>query len=388
VKDGPGEVPEGTAFEFRNGDCLSGRFIALDERHVQLAHPRLGELTIDREQLCNLYPRTNLAPVRAGARPGAWTQINPAKAARSPFMDEQQSALEDWIYLDGKFVPRMEPSNSTVLRARVVEAPSLPATLKRYELRFDCTCAQLALPGVGLHLATPDGTVWVRANLYGGQLAFYQQTRAGRGLQNWRQAPAPERTDLRSTRASFRVLVDTERGTASVSVNGLKPATMGDRGKGGSPGLGQKLQISVGGNGLQHVLSNVWIAPWNGEDTSAGAGGPTIVFANGDVSAGEPTKFSEGRFSLESEAGPLEVPAERIAAVRFRGEPSAARAPGRIRLYDGSVINVESFRWDGSGLAARGVNIGDFRLAVDDVRELVFDPDESGAQEAAPGAKP
>jgi hypothetical protein len=255
-------------------------------------------------------------------------------------------------------------------------------------LRFDCTCTRAGLPVGTVHLATQDGNAWIRANLYGGQFRFYQQTRTNGGGMNMRQIPLAENSELRSTRASFRIFVDTERGTAALSLNGSKLMTTGERGKDRVRGVGEKVQFYIGGNGLPHVLSNVRIAPWNGEESTAGAMGPTTVFANGDISASEPSKFSEGRFHLESEAGLLEVPAERIAAVRFRGEPSAARAPGRVRLHDGTVINVESFRWDGKELVARGLNIGEFRLAAEDVRELVFDPDEPAAPKGAPSEKP
>jgi hypothetical protein len=47
------------------------------------------------------------------------------------------------------------------------------------------------------------------------------------------------------------------------------------------------------------------------------------------------------------------------------------------------VLNVESFRWDGSELTARGLNIGEFRLAASEIRELVFDPDEPAAPDTA-----
>ena len=205
---------------------------------------------------------------------------------------------------------------------------------------------------------------------------------------NMRQVPLAENTELRSTRASFRMFVDTERGTAAISLNGSKLMTTGERGKDRVRGVGEKVQFYIGGNGLPHVLSNVRIAPWNGEESTVGTTGPTTVFANGDVSASEPSKFSEGRFHLESEAGLLEVPAERIAAVRFRGEPSPVRAAGRVRLHDGTVINVESFRWDGNELTARGLNVGEFRLAAEEVRELVFDPDEPAAPDTAPAEMP
>ena len=384
VKNPPADSPETAVFEFRNGDCLSGQFIALDERHVRLTHDRLGELTLDRDQLWNLYPRRDFAPVGAAAHPEAWLEVNPANSARPASTTKGQPALDDWIYLDGKFIPRSDTANNGALRAKVIEAPPLPETLKRYELRFDCTCARSGLPVGTVHLAAQDGNAWIRANLYGGQLRFYHQTRSNAGgNMNVRQVPLAENTELRSTRASFRMFVDTERGTAALSLNGSKLMTTGERGKERVRGVGEKVQFYIGGNGLPHVLSNVRIAPWNGEEPTAGTVGPTTVFANGDVSAGEPSAFSEGRFHLESEAGPLEVPAERIAAVRFRGEPSPARNAGRIRLHDGTVLNVESFRWDGSELTARGLNIGEFRLAASEIRELVFDPDEPGAPDTA-----
>jgi hypothetical protein len=87
-----------------------------------------------------------------------------------------------------------------------------------------------------------------------------------------------------------------------------------------------------------------------------------------------PLKMQDGKYVVESEAGPLDLPLEKVQAVEFGGVMAPEQAAGRIRLADGDAVNVDSFRWDGKELAAHSAILGDLHLAAGVVSELIFDP--------------
>src|SRR5205823_1999528 len=115
--------------------------------------------------------------------------------------------------------------------------------------------------------------------------------------------------------------------------------------------------------------------PWNGElpRTETEAAGSTAL-ANGDVAPGIPKCFQQGKLSVDSELGELNFPLERALALDFGGPMEIKPAPARLRLGDGTTVNVDAFRWDGNELTAHSTTWGDLRLPAGVVQQIIYDP--------------
>ena len=172
------------------------------------------------------------------------------------------------------------------------------------------------------------------------------------------------------------MFVDRKAGTADFLLNGALVARTGQNAGERLPGIGEVVSISVSQQeDSAVVLSNLWVGPWTGELPRAGEGTPAATaLTNGDAAPDVPDKWRDGKFTIETAAGPLELPLEKVQAVEFGGVMTPEKAAGRIRLADGCAVNVDGFRWDGKELAAHSAILGDLRLAAGVVSELIFDP--------------
>jgi hypothetical protein len=136
------------------------------------------------------------------------------------------------------------------------------------------------------------------------------------------------------------------------------------------------------------VFSNLWIGPWNGELPKAGLDAEAaIALANGDMAVGVPTAWHDGKFSFESDIGPLELPLATVQSVEFGGTFAPEPTVARVHLPDGGALNVDTFRWDGREFTAHSATAGDLHLPADAVSELVFDPPPAQAPRTPPAKK-
>ena len=58
----------------------------------------------------------------------------------------------------------------------------------------------------------------------------------------------------------------------------------------------------------------------------------------------------------------------------FGGAPNEQPVVARVRMLDGSTINLDEFAWKDRELAARSALLGSFRLPIEKIAELVYDP--------------
>jgi hypothetical protein len=171
--------------------------------------------------------------------------------------------------------------------------------------------------------------------------------------------------------------VDRIAGTIDFCVNGRRVGRAGNLAARRLPGIGktvsvQTYRMSEG----QLALSQMAVIPWSGQLPAPGAGAAEAITAlsNGDAVFGTPTGMTDGKWKLESDVGPLELPAEKVQAVEFGGELQPVAAVGRLRLVDGSALLVDRFEWTPDGLAAHHALFGDLHFPASAVRELVFRP--------------
>jgi hypothetical protein len=165
-----------------------------------------------------------------------------------------------------------------------------------------------------------------------------------------------------------------QAGTCDIVINGVHITRIGSEKKDRLQ-KGQYTVRVVPYPNQTSLLSNLWVGPWNGEiphtETEAAA---TTALTNGDVAPGVPKSLHEGKLTIDSELGELIFPLEKTLAVDFGGALESRRASARLRLDDGTTLDVETFRWEGDALTAHSATFGELHLPATAVREIVYDP--------------
>ena len=364
----------GAVVELRTGEQLCGKLLAFDDKQVRLEHPQLGSFAVDRTRLWRLFPNPQLKGADGGYAPGGWTWTYPESGQKRDKTNGVGSQAV--VSLDGTYIVRSDENSSSF---SLTELPGLQHEMKPAMDRFEVR-VQVATPGAFsanfiLVLEGKDET-GLNASFSYNQLQVNVMTGRGNRQARWRDISLQEKLGDSNARRALRLFVDTKAGTCDVVVNGMHLARLGQD---ASERL-LKSQYSVRiapypGQGTSTILSNLWIGPWNGDlpESTPVVGGSTAL-ANGDLIAGVPKAMHDGRFTIESELGEIDLPVEKALAVDFGGTIDAQRSPARVRLVDGATLNVDAFHWDGHELVAHSSVLGEVRLPAEAVHELIFDP--------------
>ena len=365
---------EPALLELRNGDRLRGEFVALDDRQLQFQHAQFGTVTIARERLWSLYPNPHFAVSDGGREAAAWLGAGNKKTANTAD-DAPSSAAAQWTVLDGSYILRGERSSSGSQESAVLNAP-LTAVPDRFELRAEVTDANGNPPSFNVALGEKKTGGVLNASISYSEMYVYVNNPQVRGRNSSRSIALRDKIPDAGSRLALRVFADRKAGTADFFLNGAFVARLGQQPNERLPGLGDSMTITASQQEDSAViLSNLWVGPWSGEMPRAGDGTPAATaLRNGDAAPAAPDKWQDGKFIVETAAGPLELLLEKVQAVEFGGVMTPEKAAGRIRLADGCAVNVDGFRWDGKELAAHSAVLGDLRLAAGVVSELIFDP--------------
>ena len=356
----------------RNGDRLRGEFTGLDGQALKIDQPQLGALSLPLSGLWKLYPNSHF-PVFDGGRDSDALAGAPS-AARLPgkFNPLHAGAESPWIYLDGAFIPR--PGSNPPGQQGPMLAPPFHGALDCFEINLDLTQIE-GPPSLYVSLRAARSTTQVNFWYYAmTQLQLMVMNRRGQGGPNMRTIDLTDKFAEASTRVNLRIFVNAKLGTVDLFLDGVAVAQVGHLPSERCPGIGDEIELGpYATGGSPTILSNLWIGPWSGELPSPGDQ-PQVCLVNGDVTRGTAAEVHDGRLRLESEVGEIEMPLEKIEAIDFGGAFAPQPAVGRVYFQDGSALNVESFRWDASGLAARSATLGDLRLPAAAVRELILSP--------------
>jgi hypothetical protein len=100
-----------------------------------------------------------------------------------------------------------------------------------------------------------------------------------------------------------------------------------------------------------HNLAAIFL-DWRGEDSRPGSTG--VLFANGDFLRAEATGLSASSVSVSSLAGDLEVPLERVAALRLGPAAQRDGAAAQLLLDNGDILNgdLQNIERDSIGISA------------------------------------
>ena len=364
----------GVVVELRTGEKLRGKLMAFDEKQVRLQHPQLGPVAVDRSRLWRLFPNPQFEGIDGARAPGGWAWAYPPGGQKG---DKTKSAdSEPVVYLDGTYIARGQENSGSF---SLTDLPGLQHEMKpaldRFELRVQATTPGTDASNFVLVLEGKDDT-GLNAFFSYNQLQMMVMNSRFQPRRGWRNIPLDEKLGDSNTRRALRLFVDTKAGTCDVVVNGVHLVRLGQEAS--ERLLKSQYTVRIApypGQEMPTILSNLWIGPWSGDlpqTTAADEGGTAL--ANGDVVPRVPKAMHEGKFTIESELGDLDLPVEKALAVDFGGAIDEQRAAARIRLADGSAVNVDAFHWDGHELAAHSLVLGEVRLPAEAVHELIFDP--------------
>ncbi len=367
-----GATPKSAALatvEMRNGDRLRGEFAGFDGKHVEFQHAQLGTVRIARERVWSLYPNPRFQVWDGSRDAAAW--IAKTRTEGAPSEPGQEKA--QWTVLDGSYIQRRARGSSSEAAALRVPMAEMP---ERFEFRVEATDVGGNPPSFGISLGTKDGKTSLQATFNYFNLSLYMNSPKARQRPNYKNVALSDKVPDASSRMSLRAFVDRTAGTADLFLNGALVARVGQQQGERLPGLGEVMSVTASQQeDSTSILSSLWIGPWNGELPRLGEGVPAATaLSNGDAAPATPEGWRDGKFLVETPAGMLELPLEKVQAVEFGGVMAPEKAAGRIRLADGGVVSVDAFRWDGRELTAHSAALGELRLPASAVNELIFNP--------------
>lgn len=366
---------EVAAVELRDGQSWRGRITGYDGRQLTLDHAQIGPVVLESGLLWHLYPNPKVNAVDGGCEPAAWMQ-EPAYHYRNP-NNERDTNPDPWLAFAGSYIHRQAgrqvvfaENDAAGLQHRIDPA------LERFEVRFDTISPATG----GTHLFVtllgekPAPSLTISASHTDLYLSVSDPTGAHRSeSHNFSLVgKVPEMT----SRLSFRLFVDLKTGSGDVFVNGLHVIHLGDMAAERFTKGEYALQLRTVPTGwVPDVFSNLWIGPWNGDLPSPDkVGAASTGLTNGDVLPAAPKEMRDGKWIVESDLGLLELPAEKIVAVDFGGAPNVQVVVARVRLLDGSTLNLDEFAWKDREFTARSALLGNIRLLIEKIAELVYDP--------------
>jgi hypothetical protein len=369
---------EGATVEMRNGDRYRGEMLLFDGKGVRLKHALLGDLMLEQPKLWNVLLNPKLVMIDGGADP---TGLIGLRMQGVRLGNNQNAPTTERVFLDGHFLQFGQPGNN--YSSQEYFSHSFKDIPDRYEIRAEATDSGGAEPYLTISLTGNGGMPSVQASVAYGQLRIYgynlNNNAQGNGRrlngQVNRSVPLENKLPESNSRRSLRLFVDTKLGTVDFFVNGVHITKFGQSPGERAPGVGAQFNVYAyvqSGNAV--VLSNLWVGPWNGEIPRPGEDVGAVYLNNGDFAAGSPKGIKDGKLTIEGELGPLSVPLERITNVQFGGEATTEKAVARLRLRDGAIVHLDNFHWDGTELKAHSTVLGDLKVPVEQVMELILAP--------------
>lgn len=369
---------------FRNGDWLAGRFLTLDKDQLVLDTPEAGQLTISRALVRTLYfSKDGTLPISDGAADDRdWlrgldlTNIPATSTNRKP----PANTANLWKSFDGTFsLLSADGIEGMASRAGGIhigrQLPTLPPLV---EVSFDVT-GQRGQILFSAQLFTEAGNPGYFMQLHSQGLYIYDLNPGTRGrggiIPQQVQFEGKLKPDARQRHVQLFANRDT--GQLTILVDGVEVTHFG--GKSGSPPrqLGRGLMISPQLN-LPCTFSNIWIGPWNGripgKTPAADSSQDTAILNNGDEAPGTVEVATPSVMKLTSDVGPLELPLDRVTMIDFGGAPVERTLGARLHLAGSGCLTVGSYHVENDTVTCRSDMVGDLRLPLHAIQELVFSP--------------
>lgn len=359
--------------ELRTGERLQGDLVALDAQQLHLNHLCLGAVTIPREQLSRLFPNSQSVVFARESGRGDWQWMTTDSVTHR--VEPCRMENIHWVRLDGAYLLR---NAAPPIAAPTSFLPgwqhAIPQNLDRFEFQFRLSPGARIPSNCAVTLFGGDGVTLCVTFSY--RMLEYVVVDPGERLQNrWQHVPLTNKLfDLTAPR-DFRFLVDTNAGTCQVMINGVSALRLGKNARDRLTKTDYCIRLQPFANPKSVFFSNLQVLPWNGDAPAASATDPpSTLLRNGDTVPAAPRGLQEGRWTLESDLGPMQLPADKILMADFGGSTSSQPAAGRIRLIDGSILNLDTAQWTGDGLNAHHAVLGNIHVPLSAVAEIVVAP--------------
>ncbi|HEY2342803.1 MAG TPA: hypothetical protein VGH90_07230 [Chthoniobacteraceae bacterium] len=375
------DVANAQTLELRNGDRLSGKLQSFDAEKFHFTSSTFGELTGDARQFRSLCLLPKLTPKNGGMNSADWIlgayQKDQAEAnddAAPPMFRNAWLALDDrYVFRDGREAP-FDTSEAKLVSPFSVD-------LQMFQISFDVANLGGRPPAFDFALESKVEVTSRKANaveiempsLYASfDYPKFELASAG--------SPTPHGSDIheklskQTSRVAFAIYVNTVEGAVNAFLNGIPAGRFGRK---KSDDLvefnGNVLLAAMPPHPPGTVFSKIRIGPWNGLLPNESHGEPHISFSNGDSAAGVPKELHDGKLFLQTDAGQLDFPIERVETIEFSGADQPPPVLGRLRLFNGDILNVDRFHWDAVGVSAHSPIYGDVTVPTTAVSELIVD---------------
>ena len=384
-------TPSGSCVaKFRNGDWLSGEMQALDAEHLRMTSLTGQEFTLPRPNLQALYLAANgQRPIWEGAAEStAWLQGVRGKMAEQGDGNAAPEANANRTlstHLDGAFLLSGKGRAQSGIGQIIEGAPD------RLELSFDSVSDHDALSLNVELFYDKDSNEGMLLRFWPGGLYLQdlgRGPRQGRGRQPV-QLQWGEKVSRSSNRHHFQIFADRKTHQLQIFIDGAFIARH-QQAEGevreGVWGRGVALSCMAGQSHTPMLISQLWIAPWNGRTPDAlemAPGESSLALSNGDESAAPIVSATPEAFTLDFVGEPLVIPRSKVLAVNF-GTPattkeevaaltltSAALQP-RLRLVTGGALTVEKLQLENNQLTGTNPNIGPVSLPLSALSEIVW----------------
>jgi len=375
---GKSQIRPAATIELRTGERLRGAIANFAGQGLRWTHGLLGELSIDRAQVWRLDPVIRSSLPECSQDPQAWLRQLDAMAGKNDEVKQLLDVLnlyaarQAWLAFDGHFILNMPeaPSGATVLGP----TREIDAKLDLFELRVDVASPTLDACQLAVVFFGPAGElVALTSQDEGVSLTAFSQKDQNNVQPRELKTPPPGDASVNQSR--IRAFVDRRAGTIDFCFNDHFIGRSGDSAASRFPGIGRSVAVQATlDDRTPLVLSQMAVLPWSGQLPTARASEPAIVLTNGDVTNGSPTALADGRWILESDVGPLDLPMEKVQAFEFGGDMQPVAAAARLRLVDGSALLVDRFEFKNGQWTAHHALFGDLNIPANAVGELIYNP--------------
>jgi hypothetical protein len=378
----PGKSKVDCVARFRNGDWLAGRFLTLDKDTLVIDTPDAGQLSLSRALVRALYfSKDGSLPVSDGAADDReWLRGLDLKSGTSASTSRRLllNGVGTWHCFDGTYsLTAADNGEAVIVRGATTQIGRLIEQLPSLvEVSFDVIeqrgqilfSAQLfsepTSPGYFMQLHSQG--------LYIYDMNPSSRTRGGIVPQ---QVQFEGKLSPESNRRHVQLLANRDTGTVIVMVDGVVITRYG--GKAGAPPrpLGRGLTLSPQQN-LPCAFANIWVGPWNGrvpgKSPASDTNQDTAILNNGDEAPGSVDIATPSTVKLSSDVGPLDLPLDRVTMIDFGGAEVARTLGARLHLAGAGCLTVDSYRVQDNGISCRSEMVGELRLPLHSVQELVF----------------
>jgi hypothetical protein len=371
-------------FRFVNGDELTGNLLALDATHIELETwfagkvraPRAGvqSLVFLARGFATLYDGPdNLDGWNAGPTPTAWQlrdgvltasanaflgrDLKLPAQSRIEFEVGAASAMNLYVSLYTDAIARFNFASSGYQFNLGLGYANLMRGQGQFGMQH-LGQAQIPVPLPGKRMK-----VEIRSDLAAGSLALLVD---GNVVQQW--------TDPNPAKPAEPVIDPSLPPTVADAVRDAARA----RGP-VLPGTGLSFFAMNGGIQLTALKVTAWDGrPIEPEVTATNLTEHLVRLANQDRAQGQVEAIRDGRLTLASAAGRLEIPLARVTQVVLAASaaPATNRPAGEThaRLSSGETVALTQPRWDGTRLAGVSPHFGPLQLDTRWVRLLRFNP--------------